>query len=262
MKRNLAVKPKRIVVKVGTGILTGKNYHLNKVWIKALVSQIAVLVKGNKIEVILVSSGAIGAGMGMLKLSVRPRLLPQQQAAAAIGQGQLMQVYDAFFKQHKLLTAQILLTREDLNSRSRYLNARNTVLTLLSYKAVPVINENDTVAVDEIKFGDNDLLSALVANLVQADLLIILSDVDGLYDAKKRIISRVARITPAVEKLATARTGSGAAIGGMASKIKAAKICIASGIPCVVANGKTQNILHKILDNSNDGTMFLAKGRR
>jgi len=261
MKRKPPLKVKRIVIKVGTGILTSKNYRLDKAWIKQLVSQIAAVIREN-IEVILVTSGAIGAGMGMLGLSSRPKLLPKQQAAAAIGQNQLMKVYGVFFKKHKLLSAQILLTREDLSNHSRYLNAKNTLLTLLSYKAVPVINENDTVAVDEIKFGDNDLLSALVANLAHADLLIILSDVDGLYDAKKRVISRVERIGPKLEKLATGSIGSGAAIGGMASKLKAAKICIASGITCVVANGKIEGILHKILDNNDVGTMFLAKGKR
>lgn len=261
MERKLPLKVKRIVVKVGTGILTSKNYRLDKAWIKGLVSQLAALIN-ERIEVILVTSGAIGAGMGMLGLSSRPKLLPKQQAAAAIGQNQLMKAYEVFFKKHRLLSAQILLTREDLNNRSRYLNAKNTLLTLLSYKAVAVINENDTVAVDEIKFGDNDLLSALVAKLAHADLLIILSDVDGLYDAKKRVISRVERITPQLAKLATGSTGSGAAIGGMASKIKAAKICTASGIACVVANGKTEGVLHKILDNSDIGTLFVAKGKQ
>jgi len=257
MKRNLPVKPKRIIVKVGTGILTSKNYRLNKAWMKNLVAQIASLINKN-IEVILVTSGAIGAGMGMLGLDSRPRLMPQEQAAAAIGQSQLMKIYDTFFKSHNLISAQILLTREDLSNRKRYLNAKNTLRTLLNYNAVAIINENDTVSVDEIKFGDNDKLSALVANLMQADLLIILSDVDGLYGSGRRVISLVERIIPEIEKLATAST-SKVGTGGMASKVEAAKICSAAGIACIIANGKVPEVLLKILDAENIGTLFLPK---
>jgi len=256
MERDLAVKPKRIVVKVGTRVLACGNYRLNRTWIKKLVAQIAALIN-QRIEVILVTSGAIGSGMGMLKLEVRPKLLPKQQAAAAVGQSQLMKIYDTFFKSHKLLTAQILLTRDDLSNRRRYLNAKNTLSTLLGYKVVPIINENDTVSVDEIKFGDNDRLSALVAHLVSADLLIILSDVDGLY-AQKAVVSVVETISPEIERAAK-RTTSKVGTGGMASKVQAAKICSASGIACVVANGKTPDILHKILDGENTGTLFLPK---
>ena len=140
MERKLTVKPKRIVIKVGSRILTSKNFRLNKAWIKNLVAQIAALINKD-IEVILVTSGAIGAGMGMLGLDLRPGLLPQQQAAAAIGQSQLMKIYDTFFKHHNILSAQILLTREDLSNRKRYLNAKNTLFTLLTYKAVPIIND-------------------------------------------------------------------------------------------------------------------------
>lgn len=257
------LQPKRLVVKVGTGILTGRNFRLNKLWIKKLVAQIAAIVHKN-IEVILITSGAIGAGMGVLRLSSRPRLLPQQQAAAAVGQNQLMKIYDTFFKSHNLVTAQILLTREDLSNRKRYLNAKNTLVTLLKYKVIPIINENDTVSVDEIKFGDNDKLSALVANLMQADLLIILSDVDGLYlqrpkmgkgGLKKTVIPIVERIVPEIERIAsTSITKLGT--GGMASKVEAAKICCAVGVPCVVANGKIDQVLHKILDRQNIGTLF------
>jgi len=261
MNKCLSNKIKRVVVKVGTKVLTSKKFRLNKTWIKNLVAQIADLADKN-IEVILVSSGAIGAGMGMLKLNARPKLLPKQQAAAAIGQGQLMKIYDSFFKAHKLLSAQVLLTREDLSNRKRYLNAKNTLLTLMNYKAIPVINENDTVSVDEIKFGDNDKLSALVANLVHADLLVILSDVDGLYDGKKRVISKVNNITHEIERLATDCTGCTAAVGGMVSKIEAAKICTAAGVTCVIANGKTKDILHNIIDQHKVGTIFLPKGEQ
>jgi glutamate 5-kinase len=265
MKRRLPVRPKRIVVKVGSAVLTSKNYRLNRTWMKRLVAQIAAVVNAN-IEVILVTSGAIGAGMGILGLDLRPRQLRRQQAAAAVGQGQLMKIYDSLFRQQGLVTAQILLTREDLSSRKRYLNAKNTLFTLLGYKIVPIINENDTVSVDEIKFGDNDRLSALVANLVCADLLIILTDVDALYPvfeskksrAKKAAISVVEKIIPEIERLAKASTGK-LGIGGMASKIEAAKICCASGVSCIVANGKTPDILLKILEEQDLGTLFLPK---
>ena len=266
MERKLTVEPKRIVIKVGSRILTSKNFRLDKAWIKNLVAQIAALINKD-IEVILVTSGAIGAGMGMLGLDLRPGLLPQQQAAAAIGQSQLMKIYDTFFKHHNILSAQILLTREDLSNRKRYLNAKNTLFTLLTYKAVPIINENDTVSVDEIKFGDNDRLSALVANLMQAGLLIILSDVDGLYAAapkrkefqkKRDVISIVKEFGPRTEKMASASI-SKLGTGGMVSKIEAAKICSTAGVSCIVANGRVPDILRRILDGENIGTLFLPK---
>lgn len=257
MERILPARPGRIVVKVGTKILTSKNYSLDKAWIKNLASQFISLIN-KKIEPILVTSGAIGAGMGILGLASRPKLLPDQQAAAAVGQGQLMRIYDTIFKQHSLNTAQILLTREDLSVRKRYLNAKNTLFTLLNYKVVPIINENDTVSVDEIKFGDNDRLSALVASLIHAELLIILSDVDGLYTGKKAVIPVVEKITPEIEGLAGKYT-SPLGTGGMASKIEAAKVCAASGISCIVANGRLPNVLLKILEGKSVGTLFCPK---
>ncbi len=269
MERKLTVEPKRIVIKVGSRILTSKNFRLDKAWIKNLVAQIAALINKD-IEVILVTSGAIGAGMGMLGLDLRPGLLPQQQAAAAIGQSQLMKIYDTFFKHHNILSAQILLTREDLSNRKRYLNAKNTLFTLLTYRAVPIINENDTVSVDEIKFGDNDRLSALVANLMQAGLLIILSDVDGLYAAapkrkefqkKRDVISIVEEFGPRNEKMASASI-SKLGTGGMVSKIEAAKICSTAGVSCIVANGRVPDILRRILDGENIGTLFLPKAEQ
>jgi glutamate 5-kinase len=257
MQRNLPVRPRRIIVKLGTGILTTKNYHLNKVRIKNIVSQIAALIERD-IQVILVTSGAIGAGMGLLGLSSRPKLLPKQQAAAAVGQSHLMKVYNAFFKQHNLLSAQILLTRDDLSNRKRYLNARNTLLTLLDSKVIPIINENDTVAVDEIKFGDNDKLSALIANLLKADLLIILSDVDGLLNSKRSVISVVEKIVPDIERHVI-KGKSARGTGGMISKLEAAKVCAAAGIACIVANGKVPGILLKLLDKEDMGTLFLPR---
>ncbi|MBN2097316.1 MAG: glutamate 5-kinase [Candidatus Omnitrophica bacterium] len=255
MKRKLPGKIKRIVVKVGSAILTTEGLGINKAWVKSLVAQIAALVKKSNLEVILVTSGAISAGMGVLGLCARPKLLPPQQAAAAIGQGQLMKIYDSLFRAQKLLTAQILLTRDDLSSRKRYLNAKNTLLTLLNYKTVPIINENDTVSVDEIKFGDNDKLSVLVANLVQAQLLIILSDVDGLY-AKGTLVSVVEKIDSQIERLAEG-TKSRLGTGGMISKLEAAKICCASGITCIVANGRTPDILLRLIKHEELGTLFL-----
>jgi glutamate 5-kinase len=181
-----------------------------------------------------------------------------------------MKIYDAFFRRHGIVSAQILLTREDLSNRKRYLNAKNTLSTLSTYKVIPIINENDTVSVDEIKFGDNDKLSALVANLVHADLLIILSDVDGLYatipkergaEAENMVIAEVEKITPEIERIASTRT-SRTGIGGMASKLEAARICCAAGIACIFANGKTPNILLKLLDEQNIGTLFLPQKKQ
>ncbi|MBN3038675.1 MAG: glutamate 5-kinase [Candidatus Omnitrophica bacterium] len=270
-KRRISDKLTRIVVKVGTRVLTCGDYRIDKSWIKELVAQIALLLERN-IEVILVTSGAIGAGMGMLKAKTRPKLLPQQQACAAIGQSQLMKIYDTLFREHGLLTAQILLTAEDLGNRKRYLNAKNTLLTLLGYKnVVPIINENDTVSVDEIKFGDNDRLSAQVATLTHADLLIILSNVDGLYDTrpsksqhkllKKCVISRVDKIDCEIEKVATKSLDS-IGTGGMATKVQAAKMCGTSGIACIVGNGREKNILLKIVEGQDVGTLFVPKSEK
>jgi glutamate 5-kinase len=227
---------------------------------KNLCTQVADLLNKD-IEVILVTSGAIAAGMGVLGFKRRPKQLPQLQAAAAVGQSQLMQIYDSIFRKKRLLTAQVLLTREDLSQRKRYLNAKNTLFTLLDSKVIPIINENDTVSVDEIKFGDNDLLSALVAALVHADLLIILSDVDGLYKERKSVVSVVEKVTAQIERLA-GKTSSSLGTGGMASKIEAAKICCASGIACVVANGDIPEVLLKIIREEDLGTLFCPKSKK
>lgn len=267
MREKFSRDVKRIVVKVGTSILTSrKTNRLDANLIKRIVAQICRLLD-RKIEVILVTSGAIGAGMGLLNLGQRPKLLPRLQAAAAIGQSQLMKLYDSFFKQRKHLTAQLLLTAEDLNQRQRYLNARNTISTLLDYKATPIINENDTVSVDEIKFGDNDTLASHVANLVDADLLIILSDVDGLYSSptgrpeQRRLIDTVEEIGPEITRLAS---GPSAEIttGGMKTKVQAAKTVTSSGIPMVIANGGVEDVLIKIIDGHMIGTLFLPKSTK
>ena len=223
-----------------------------------MVAQIAQ-VASQGTQVVLVSSGAIAAGMGSLGLKHRPTRLPQLQAAASIGQGQLMRLYDELFSARGLLVGQVLLTREDLADRRRYLNARHTLLALLTAKAVPIVNENDTVAVDEIRFGDNDQLSALVAGLVHADALIILSDVDGLL-RDGRAIPVVQTITPELERLArgTARATS---TGGMTTKLLAARMATASGVPMVIANGHQSNVITRLAQGESLGTLFLPSAK-
>jgi len=244
---------KRLVVKVGTGVLTGAGAA-------PVVAQIAALHQQGK-QVILVSSGAIAAGMAVLGLKTRPKKLEQLQACAAIGQGKLMAAYDALFGRHNLHVAQVLLTHDDLRSRHRHLCARNTLLQLLADGVIPIINENDTVAVDEIKFGDNDRLSALVATLVDADLLVILSHIEGVWDAEKKRIPIIPAITREVEALAGG-TDRVTSVGGMKSKIEAAKIVTRAGIPLVIANGERADVLAAILVPDDVGTLFLPKFAR
>ncbi len=258
IRKRLASKSKRIVIKLGTGILSRPDNLLDRPQIRQLVLQVCKLVK-RKIEVVLVSSGAIGAGMGILQMKSRPGLLPLLQATAAIGQSQLMKVYDSFFRSKGIVTAQILLTAEGLNKRVRYLNARSTLSTLLDYRAVPIINENDSVSVDEIKFGDNDTLASLVATLIDADLLIILSNIDGLYldkDAPGKIVSVVEGITPQIEKSAVS-SSTVIGVGGMKTKLQAAKTVTTSGIPMIIANGRKRDVLLKIFNGDKVGTVFL-----
>jgi len=259
MRRQFPHKIKRIVVKVGSSMLASNHGGLDNKIIEELVNQICSLVASGK-EVILVSSGAIASGLAEMGLKVRPQDLSSLQAAASIGQSILMQRYNDYFKKNKVSCAQVLLTWEDFCQRQRYLNARNTVSKLLGYKIVPIINENDAVSTDEIKFGDNDKLSALVANLVEADLLILLSDVDGLYRTKKDdIISVVEQLTDEIKKLAKGTDKKLISRGGMISKLEAVEIATQAGIPCVIANGKTKDSLAKILDSQDIGTLFLPK---
>lgn len=261
MKRDF-LNAKRIVVKVGSSLLTEKN-RLNLEMMEKIVDQLASLQKKNK-EIILVTSGAIASGMGGLNLK-RLTSIPQKQAAAAVGQNLLMGIYERLFKKKGCLVAQILLTSEDIQDRERYLNARNTLLTLLNYKAIPIVNENDTVAVDEIKFGDNDTLSALVASKVEADLLIILTDTKGLYttDPQKRgagFIEEVSEITPQLERMASG-PGTLRGTGGMITKLRAAKISRSSGVAMVIADGRMRNVIKRILAGERLGTLFLPKER-
>lgn len=261
MDRENIKRAKRIVVKVGTSVLASEDFALDRDWIAGLARQISSLLKQRR-EVIVVSSGAIAAGMHLLGIKKRPRTLPEQQACAALGQGHLMGIYEDFFKKNGFHAAQILLTWEDMRERSRYLNAENTLHTLLAKSAVPVINENDTVAVDEIKFGDNDRLSALVANLVDADLLIMLTDVEGLCaDNTKECIDTVNEINFKLERMASG-TDKEHSRGGMKTKLEACKIAMSSGVCCVIANGRKKEILLKILKGEKVGTIFVPKKTR
>jgi glutamate 5-kinase len=247
-------KNKIVVIKIGTKVITSSDKSLDKVLLKGLVDQISgILDKG--LEVIVVTSGAIGAGMGLLGMKKRPVKLEELQAAASIGQSSLMHLYSGYFKERGFLAGQILLTQEDFNDRARYLNIRRTVETLFSHHAVPVINENDTVSTEEIKFGDNDRLSSLVSGLCRADMLILLTDVDGLLDEKCNVVNFVddmsARVT-ALARSSKCELGT----GGMASKLESIGRAMASGIECVIANGKTKNIITDIIDGKCVGTRF------
>jgi glutamate 5-kinase len=229
-----------------------------------LVGQIAEQHKAGK-EIVLVSSGAVGAGMGALGYDKRPADLAELQACAAVGQPRLMAAYEKLFDAHGLAVAQILLTHEDLEHHERHLNARNTLITLLRHGVVPIINENDVVSFTELKFGDNDKLSALVASLLPADLLVILTSVDGVIEnfgeANSRTIPVIEHIDAAVEKMAGG-TDSATAVGGMASKIQAAKIVVRSGIPLVIASGRKKQVLARVLAGETEGTRFVPKPTR
>jgi glutamate 5-kinase len=247
---------KRVVVKIGSSLFGG-NLDFNIV--NGIAEQIIQLIKEGE-DVVIVSSGAIALGMSLLKVvSRRPRELSSLQAFASIGQNELMNIYRNIFEKEKLNCAQVLLTWDDFDNRKRYLNAKNTLLKLLELNTVPIINENDTVSTDEIKFGDNDRLSALVATLINADLLIILSDVDGLLDKDKRVIRLVDEITPQIRALACP-TDKKTCVGGMITKLEAAKIATDSGIPCVIASGfKNDIILSVIKELGKQGTLFIPK---
>lgn len=250
----------KIVVKVGTSTLTYENGKLNLEMMEKIVRQISNLQnKGDK--VVLVTSGAIGAGMGKLNILKRPKTLPEKQSLAAIGQGLLIGLYEKFFNEYGKTTAQLLLTKDDFSIRERYLNISYTLSNLLRYNVVPIINENDTVTVDEIKIGDNDTLSALVASIVEADLLIILTDIDGLYDRDPKadgakLIDVVYDFSDALFEIAGG-SGTDFGTGGMYTKIQAAKICYNSGVKMVIANGKFDNVLNKIAAGERIGTVFM-----
>ncbi|MFH1888538.1 MAG: glutamate 5-kinase [Candidatus Omnitrophota bacterium] len=249
---------KRIVIKIGSSLFYSGRKELDFGVLSSVAEQSAQLVKDKK-EAAIVSSGAIALGMHLLGFKERPKELCELQAAAAIGQNEVVNHYRNSFKDKGVHAAQILLTREDLNDRKRYLNAKNTLLTLIRLRSLPIINENDTVSTEEIKFGDNDLLSALVAALISADLLIILSDIDGLLDRDKKVIPVVGEITSEIKALARP-TDKKTCVGGMITKIEAAKICMDSGIPCVIANGRTKDIILSVIkEPEKHGTLFCPR---
>lgn len=257
---------KRLVVKVGTSTLTHKTGKFNLERMERLVRELADQVNAGR-QVVLVSSGAVGAGMGRLGLKEKPRTLPEKQAAAAVGQGLLMHMYEKFFNDYGLLVAQILLTRDDLADRRRYLNARHTLAALLRLGVIPIVNENDTVAVEEIQVGDNDTLSALVAGLTDADILFLLTDTRGLFTANPEtdqdacLLSCVTEITPEIEALAGG-SGSTWSIGGMSTKIQAARLATSFGIPVVIASGLQRGQISSALEGEAVGTVFLPREHR
>ncbi len=254
-------KQKRIVVKIGSNVIASRQKGFDEKRMEEISGELAELI-GEGHELFLVSSGAILCGVEKLGLTTFPETLPMKQAAAAVGQSQLMWAYERLFGRHKIKVAQILLTREDIANRRRFLNARNTLLTLLENKVLPIINENDTVATDEIKLGDNDTLAGQVAHLVDASLLIILSDVDGLYtkdprkDKTAQRICVVEEVTKKIEKMAD-REGPHGGTGGMASKVAAAKAAAAFGVTTLILNGTRPGLIKHALYGSEIGTRFL-----
>jgi glutamate 5-kinase len=254
----------RIVVKLGTGVLTDSRKQPDLAQMQQLASQIAEQRQAGK-EMVIVSSGAVGAGMGVLGYSKRPGELAELQACAAIGQSRLMAIYDKLFAAFGLPVAQILLTHDDLEHHERHLNARNALVNLLQHGVIPIINENDVVSSTELRFGDNDKLSALVASLLPADLLVILTTVEGVLNnfgkADSKTISLIDQIDSALEKIAGG-TDSETAVGGMASKIQAAKIVVRSGIPLVIASGKKKQALARVLAGQEEGTLFVPQTNR
>jgi glutamate 5-kinase len=251
---------RKILVKVGSAVLTGED-GLDLNIIEQLVGDIAAL-RERGCQVVLVSSGAIASGKHRMGIEGKLKSIPQKQAAAAVGQGRLMRVYSNAFGKHGLFVGQVLLTMSDITDRKRFLNIRNTLFTLMDWGVITIINENDTVAVDEIKFGDNDHLAAMVANIVEAHLVINLTSTEGLYDrnpadsGKAKLIPLVTEITPEIEAAAT-EEATPVGMGGMKSKVQAAKKVIASGIPYIIAPGRRAGVLQEILDGKETGTLFL-----
>ncbi len=259
---------RRIVVKLGTSLLTGGSQYLNQAAMSGLVRQIARLHEQGA-EIIIVSSGAIAAGRDKLGLTKNIRGIPFKQVLASVGQSRLMNTYEQLFGRHNITVAQALLTKSDLSDRAGYLNARNTLMALMDMNVIGIVNENDVVAIDEIKeakFGDNDNLSAMVANLVDADLLMILSDIDGLYTAdpnrnpKAHIIPRVNKIDADIKRLG-ANTSNKVSTGGMITKIEAAQIATASGVHVVIANGNEPEVILRLAAGEGIGTHFFPTAR-
>lgn len=258
-----ANKPKRVVIKVGTSTLTYEGGRLNIRRIEKLVKTISD-IRNSGIEVVLVSSGAIGVGMGKAGIAKRPDCTREKQALAAIGQCELMNFYSTIFENYSHTVAQILLTRDVTDKEQMRTNAKNTFEMLFSLNAIPIVNENDTISTEQIEFGDNDTLSAIVAELVGADLLVLLSDIDGLYDKDPHrfpdacIIDEVAEITDEIRALAGG-TGTSRGTGGMVTKIAAAETATAAGVDMIIANGADPEVLYDIFDGKKVGTLFRKK---
>jgi len=265
-RQEVATSAHTVVVKVGTRVLTHPDGQLNEERITQLAEELSQIQQAGR-KVVLVSSGAVGAGMGTLQLTKRPSDIAHLQAVAAIGQMRLVETYDRVFRKHGQHAAQVLLTAEDVENRTRYLNVRNTLLTLLEYSAIPVINENDTVSVAELQttFGDNDRLAGLVTTLVCAPLLVIFSDVEGLYDGDPKdpaseLIPTVTRFDERIDSFVRDKL-TGMSKGGMASKLKAAKMVCTAGENVVIASGREPGNLKRILAGETIGTLFVAQGK-
>jgi glutamate 5-kinase len=266
LRQEIAAAANTWIVKVGTRVLTTADGLLNQDRVAALAEELHHLMQAGR-KVCLVSSGAVGAGMGRLGLKARPTDLARLQAVAAVGQTALVEAYDRCLRSHGRHAAQILLTADDLDNRARYLNIRNTILTLLEYGAVPIVNENDTVSTEELQttFGDNDRLAAMVTNLIRAPLLVLLSDVEGLYDgdpadSNSRLIPTVAKLDDSILALVRDKA-TGLSKGGMASKLEAARIATAAGENVIIASGKQPGNLRQILAGEQVGTLFIAQGQ-
>jgi glutamate 5-kinase len=256
-------KNKRIVIKIGSSIIASYEKGLREERMAEIAEEVAALrTEGH--EIFLVSSGAILCGMEKLGLTRRPKIIPLKQAAAAVGQSRLMWAYERHFERFQINVAQVLLTREDIADRKRFINARNTLMTLLEHDILPIINENDTVTVDEIKLGDNDNLAAQITHLVDASLLVILSDVDGLFTADPRknpeatLIPLIEEVTPEIERVA-GEPGAISGTGGMATKVQAAKNVAAYGVTTLIINGTVSSLMRRAFQGESIGTLFLPK---
>lgn len=264
--REALKKAKRIVIKVGTSTITYANGKRNFSQIDRLAREISDLQNQGK-EMILVTSGAVAVGVDRMGLPGKPKTIPGKQAAAAVGQGVLMHTYEKFFADYGQIVAQVLITKTEAIDRHRYTNTRNTFMELMRQRVIPIVNENDVVALDELKIGDNDNMSALVAGIVDADLVVILSDVDGLYTDNPQthpdavIVPEVAEITPEIEASAGG-VGSARGTGGMATKIQAAKAATSSGIHLVIASGTEKNAITRVLQGEELGTLFVSRENR
>lgn len=266
LRQQITSSARLVVVKVGTRVLTHAEGTLNHQRIAQLAEEIHTISAGGR-QVVLVSSGAVGAGLSLLGLKARPTDLAKLQAVAAVGQTHLIQTYDQTFAKHGRRAAQVLLTLDDVDDRIRYLNVRNTLLSLLEFGAVPIVNENDTVSVDELKttFGDNDRLAAMVTNLIRAPLLVVLSDIEGLYDGDPSL--ETSKLVPTVEQidetvLAYVRDRkTGLSKGGMASKLEAARIVTTAGENMIIASGRQPDVLTKIMAGESLGTLFLGQSK-